>query len=48
MKEKRYQYISKDGIQWTPWFPCFEDEVEEPYQMKKGLKLLNEYRTVEL
>ena len=44
MKQKRYQYYSKDGIQWSEWFPCFDDEEEIPYQL--GKKLLNEYRTV--
>lgn len=38
--EKRYQYWTKDGIQWTEWFPY--DGPKEPYQL--GKKLKNEYR----
>ena len=43
MRQKRYQYISSKGIQWTDWFDY--DGIEEPIQLKcKGTKLLNEYR----
>ena len=44
MKQKRYQYYSKDGIQQSEWFNCFEDEEEVQFQF--GKKLLNEYRTI--
>ena len=42
MRQKRYQYYSKDGIVWSEWFPY--DGPEETYQL--GKKLKNEYRTI--
>lgn len=41
MKEKRYQYWSSQGIQWTDWFP-WNSDLTEPWQIKNKLK--NEYR----
>ena len=41
MVEKRYQYYSKDGIEWTPWFTYHWDNYPK-YQY--GRRLLNEYR----
>ena len=38
--EKRYQYYSRNGIQWTPWFEY--EGSQEPWQLKNKLK--NEYR----
>lgn len=37
---KRYQYFSKEGIQWSDWFPF--SGPHEPYQLDKKLK--NEYK----
>jgi hypothetical protein len=44
MRQKRYQYWSKDGIVWTDWFDY--NGPEYPIQLKgfKGKDLLNEYR----
>ena len=42
MTQKRYQYITKEGIVWTPWFDY--NGPKEPYQLDKKLK--NEYREV--
>ena len=49
--QKRYQYISKDGVVWTEWFNYCEDnsllrtfQKEEKYQLKNHL--LNEFRVV--
>lgn len=44
IKQKRYQYWSKDGIKWTDWFNIRADIPEEKWQVKN--KLLNEYRTI--
>ena len=51
MIQKRYQYWSSTGIQWTPWFDYREDngqlrdlQVNEKWQVKN--KLLNEYRVI--
>jgi hypothetical protein len=48
---KRYQYISREGIKWTPWSKYCEDDSqlsrlqkEEKYQLKPHL--LNEFRIV--
>ena len=48
---KRYQYISREGIKWTPWSNYCEDDSqlsrlqkEEKYQLKPHL--LNEFRIV--
>lgn len=39
--KKRYQYYSKDGIKWTPWFKeTFEGE-HTKWQLKN--RLLNEW-----
>lgn len=37
---KRYQYWSREGIQWTDWFPY--DGERYKWQLKN--KLLNEYK----
>lgn len=44
--QKRYQYWSSTGIQWTPWFNTLLSDIRhgEKWQMKG--KLLNEYREV--
>ena len=49
--QKRYQYNSKFGIVWTPWFNCSSDDTqlerlerEEKYQF--GTKYRNEYRII--
>ena len=39
--QKRYQYYSREGIAWTPWFKV-RTETKEKYQLKG--KLLNEYK----
>ena len=44
MKQKRFQYWSRDGIKWTKWFNC--DDIEEKIQAKGRVTLLNEYRNV--
>lgn len=41
-QQKRYQYYSPTGIQWTPWFDF--NGSQEPWQLKPKLK--NEYRIV--
>ena len=38
--KKRYQYYTKEGIKWTPWFQY--EGSQEPWQLKGKLK--NEYR----
>lgn len=44
--QMRYQYLSKDGIAWTPWFNTTVD-TKRTYQYTSGkLKLKNEYRTI--
>lgn len=43
--EKRFQYYSKNGIQWTNWFTVKNSEQKEKWQLKN--KLLNEYRNVQ-
>lgn len=46
MRQKRYQYRNKNGIEWTPWFEY--DGPEDPVQLKcyGGKCLKNEYRTI--
>ena len=44
-QQKRYQYISKQGICWTEWFDY--NGPQEPWQLKSS-KLRNEYRTIEV
>lgn len=51
MIQKRYQYNSSKGIQWTPWKSFEKDntklsylQAEEKWQLKP--RLLNEYRVV--
>lgn len=46
MRQKRYQYITNQGVKWTPWFNWSGEE--EPIQLKgfKGNHLKNEYRTI--
>lgn len=48
MKQKRYQFMSSDGIQWTKWFDIKDNTPEEPIQMKlsRGIILKNEYRNI--
>ena len=41
MTQKRYQYYSNQGIQWTPWFN-YNWRTKESWQLKNKLK--NEYR----
>ena len=51
MVEKRYQWLSNQGVKWTPWFNLREgnslkdQKGLEKWQVKG--KLLNEYRVVE-
>lgn len=40
MKQKRYQYCSKEGLIWTNWFST--NETPQPWQLKPHLK--NEYK----
>ena len=42
MLQKRYQYYSKQGISWTPWFNT--NGIQEPWQLNG--KLRNEYREI--
>ena len=51
MIEKRYQYYSNEGIQWSSWIPYVEDnsmldslKANEKWQLKD--KLRNEFRIV--
>ena len=50
MIEKRYQYLSSQGVKWTPWFPFREgnslkgQKDLEKWQVKG--KLANEYRVI--
>ena len=51
MIEKRYQYYTPNGIEWSKWFPSREDDSEfdtlrneEKWQIKN--KLLNDFRIV--
>jgi hypothetical protein len=45
VRQKRYQYYSKNGVVWCEWFNS-NAIVEEKWQLKG--KLLNEYRTITL
>ena len=45
VRQKRYQYYTRNGIVWTEWFNS-KAIVEEKWQLKG--KLLNEYRTITL
>jgi hypothetical protein len=47
VNQKRYQYWSRTGIVWTPWFDC-DSDLRDPVQLKgfKGNHLKNEYRTI--
>lgn len=38
--EKRYEYRTKNGIEWTSWF-TYDSDYKPKYQLNK---LLNEYR----
>lgn len=42
MKQKRYQYWSKEGVKWSKWFDY--DGPKEKFQLDKKLK--NEYKEV--
>ena len=51
MIQKRYQYISSEGIKWTEWSDYMDDDSkleylqkEEAWQLKSKLK--NEYKLV--
>jgi hypothetical protein len=48
VKQKRYQYRTKSGIEWTQWFDC-DSDLDDPIQLKghKGNDLKNEYRVIE-
>lgn len=48
MKQKRYQFMSADGIKWTKWFDISSNAPEEPIQIKlsRGIILKNEYRNI--
>lgn len=39
---KRYQYFSKNGIEWTDWFTPFNDLEQQEWQLKNKLK--NEWK----
>lgn len=41
MKIKRYQSFTKNGIEWSKWFP-WNGKEEEKWQLKNKLK--NEYK----
>lgn len=47
-RQKRFQFWTRIGIQWTKWFEY--NGPEEPIQLKGfgGNHLLNEYRTIEV
>ncbi len=47
VRQKRYQYWGKNGIEWSDWFNY--DGQEEPIQLKgfRGHELKNEYRTID-
>lgn len=43
MIQKRYEYLSKDGKKWTPWFnTALKNFPNEQWQLNN--KLRNEYR----
>ena len=51
MIQKRYQYISSEGIKWTEWSDYMDDDskleylqTEEAWQLKPKLK--NQYKIV--
>lgn len=51
MVQKRYEYMSREGVKWTPWSDYCEDDSqlsrlqkEEQWQLKPRLR--NEYRIV--
>lgn len=48
MIQKRYQYWSSTGIQWTPWFNTNLKETpkDAEYQLKNKLK--NEYKEIKI
>ena len=41
MVYKRYEYFTREGKEWTPWFP-WDSDVRDPWQLKNKLK--NEYK----
>ena len=43
LKQKRYQYWSRNGIAWTEWF-----DYDGPEDKIQGKGLNNEYRTIEV
>lgn len=40
---KRFQYYSRDGIVWSPWFKWDSSQCPK-YQLERHPKLLNEYK----
>ncbi len=43
VRQKRYEYFSRDGKNWTEWF----DYNGEEYKWQLKNKLRNEYRTIQ-
>ena len=44
--QKRYQFIGKNGVEWTPWFN-YSGDTTDTIQFKGRITLKNEYRTIE-
>lgn len=42
--QKRYQYYTNKGIEWTDWFEWESNDFKPKYQLERHPKLLNEYR----
>lgn len=50
MIQKRYQYLSSQGVKWTPWFNFREGNTLKGQNLEKWQvknKLANEYKVVE-
>ena len=41
--KKRYQYLAKDGIKWTNWFPINTTTIDNIQIKHKFITLKNEY-----
>ena len=41
--KKRYQYWTKEGIKWTPWFNVKEGGSDIQFKGRNCKTLLNEY-----
>ncbi len=41
--KKRYQYFSKNGVEWTNWFDCDSQDKPEIQLKCKEVTLKNEY-----